>query len=158
MSIDGTNGQVRVRYVDDHGSEKQREQHLDLPPDLANGLVPVLLKNVSRLSAPSTLSLIVATPDPRLVRLRLSSAGAGQFRTGTETHTAREYVLKVEIGGVAGVLAPLVGKQPPDSHVWILDGEAPAFVRADEPFYVGGPLWRIDLESPTWQPPAATRR
>ena len=32
---------------------------------------------------------------------------------------ATHYVLKVEIGGLAGVVAPLVGKQPPDSHVWI---------------------------------------
>jgi hypothetical protein len=27
----------------------------------------------------------------------------------------RCYVLKVDIGGIAGVVAPIIGKQPPDS-------------------------------------------
>jgi hypothetical protein len=61
------------------------------------------------------------------------------------------HVLKVKIGGVAGWLAPLLGKQPPDSHVWILEGKVPAFVRAEQPFYMGGPLWRIDLVGPSWK-------
>lgn len=52
--------------------------------------------------------------------------------------------------GVAGLLAPLIGKQPSDFHVWILRGKAPAFVRSEQSFYMGGPLWRIDLVSPTW--------
>lgn len=60
------------------------------------------------------------------------------------------YVLKVDVGGVAGVIAPIVGKQPPDSHVWIATGDVPALVRAEQPFYAGGPLWRIELASPTW--------
>jgi hypothetical protein len=60
------------------------------------------------------------------------------------------YVLKVDIGGIKGVVAPLVGKQPPDSHVWILGGDAPAFVRSEQPLYNGGPLWRIELTSPVW--------
>ena len=55
---------------------------------------------------------------------------------------ATHYILKVDIGGIAGVVAPLVGKQPPDSHVWILGGEAPAFVRSEQPLYNGGPVWR----------------
>jgi len=45
---------------------------------------------------------------------------------------------------------PLVGKQPPDSHVWILGGEAPAFVKAEQPPYNEGPVWRIELTSPVW--------
>ena len=65
---------------------------------------------------------------------------------GTATH----YVVKVEIGGVSGLLAPLLGKQPPDTQVWILPGEAPAFVKSEGPLYLGGPLWRIELTSPVW--------
>jgi hypothetical protein len=45
----------------------------------------------------------------------------------------------------------LLGKQPSDAHVWILDGDAPAFVRAEQPLYAGGPVWRIDLASPQWK-------
>ena len=59
-------------------------------------------------------------------------------------------MLKVDIGGIAGVVAPLVGKQPPDSNVWILEGEAPAFVRSQAPMFTGGPLWQTELVSPVW--------
>jgi len=40
-----------------------------------------------------------------------------------------------------------MGKQPADTHVWVLGGEAPAFVKAEGPLYVGGPIWRIQLAS-----------
>ena len=32
---------------------------------------------------------------------------------------------RLDIGGFAGLVAPLVGKQPPDSHVWIIEGGGP---------------------------------
>jgi hypothetical protein len=146
MSIDGASGEVSVRY-DDHGEEKQVDERLDLSADLANGLIPIVLKNVQADAPPRGLSMVVATPKPRLVHLLVESARREPFLADTENRTASHYVVKVEIGGVAGRLAPLFGKQPPDSHVWILDGAAPAFVRSEQPFYVGGPSWRIDLVS-----------
>ena len=57
------------------------------------------------------------------------------------------YVVKVEIGGFAGLLAHLMGKQPPDTHIRVLGGEVPAFVKAEGPLYAGGPVWRIQLAS-----------
>jgi hypothetical protein len=149
MSIDGTSGQVTVRYADD-GKQKVESEHIDVPPDLANGLILTLLKNVRTGAPPKTISLVAATPKPRLVKLAISAAGEEPFSTGSATRKAIHYVLKVEIGGLSGVLAPLLGKQPPDSHVWILGGEAPAFVKSEQPLYLGGPLWRIELVSPVW--------
>ena len=58
--------------------------------------------------------------------------------------------MKVEIGGAAGIVAPLVGKQPPDVHIWILGGEAPVFLKEEGPLYGGGPIWRIEQVSPVW--------
>jgi hypothetical protein len=150
MVIDGTS-RVTVHYADDHGEQKVVVERLDLPPDLANGIIPTLLKNVRPESLPSSVSLVVATPKPRLVKLHFAVAGEDSFSTGGTAHQATHYVVKVEIGGVAGLLAPLVGKQPPDSHVWILGGEAPAFVKSEQPLYLGGPIWRIELVSPIWQ-------
>jgi hypothetical protein len=90
------------------------------------------------------------------VKLAITTAGEDPFSTGGITLKATHYVLKVEIGGIAGFLAPLVGKQPPDSQVWILDGTAPVFVKSEQPLYLGGPLWRIELASPVWpHPPPA---
>jgi hypothetical protein len=149
MSIDASSGRVTVRHTDD-GKEKVEAERLDLPPDLANGLILTLLKNVQADAPPKTVSLIVATPKPRLVKLAISVAGDEPFSTGGAARTATHYVLKVEIGGISGLIAPLLGKQPPDSHVWILGGEAPAFVKAEQLMYLGGPLWRIELVSPVW--------
>jgi hypothetical protein len=60
----------------------------------------------------------------------MAVAGTEPFSIAGSASQATHYVPKIEIGGVAGLIAPLVGKQPPDSHVWILEGEAPAFVRS----------------------------
>ena len=149
MSINAVTGQVVVRYADDHGEQKVETERLDLPPDLANGLLPTLLKNV-RPEALPTVSMVVATPKPRLVKLSISNAGKNSFSTGSTNRQATHYVLKIEIGGLSGVLAPLLGKQPPDSHLWILEGEAPAFVRSEQQLFMDGPLWRIELVSPVW--------
>ena len=148
MTIDGATGQVVVRSTGDHGEAKEKAEQMKLPPDLSNGLVLTLLKNVLPGSLPKAFSYVVATPEPRLVKLVLSSTGTDRFDTAGRSHDAQHYVLKVDIGGVAGVVAPIVGKQPPDSQVWILDGEAPAFVKAEQQLSYGGPMYRIELAVP----------
>jgi hypothetical protein len=153
MSIQAATGQVVVRYSDD-GEEKTETEHLDLPPDVANGFILTLLKNVRPEAPPKSLSFVAATPKPRLVKLEITAAGKERFSTGRLGRTATHYVLKVDIGGLSGVLAPLLGKQPPDSHVWIHGGEAPAFVRSEQPLYLGGPMVRIELVSPSWRRPS----
>jgi len=99
---------------------------------------------------PPSVSFVAATPKPRLVKLKIAAAGADSFSTAGMARKATHYVLKVDIGGVAGLVAPLVGKQPPDSHIWILEGEAPAFVKSEAALFMGGPLWRMELVSPVW--------
>lgn len=123
---------------------------MQFAPDLANGLVLTLLKNVRPDAPPTSVSVVAATPKPQVVKLEVGVTGRERFSTGGAARTATHYVLKVDIGGLKGVIAPLVGKQPPDSHVWILGGEAPAFVKSEQPLYMGGPVWRIELVSPVW--------
>ncbi len=158
MTIDREAGRVVVRHRDDDGTTKVEDERMELPDDLANGLVLVLLKNISPASPPKSLSMIAATPKPRLVKLAIEPAGRERFSTGTLARNANRYVVKIEIGGLAGLVAPLLGKQPPDSHVWILGGDAPAFVKFEGPMTLGAPPWRIELASPVWQaaPPKTT--
>ena len=151
MTIDRSSGKVLVRYTDEDGQEKEESERFELPPDLANGMIPVLLKNISRDARQTTVSLVAATPKPRLVTLVISPEGEAKFLAGGVSHEAKQYRIKVEIGGILGFLAPLVGKQPQDSHAWVLDGEAPVFVRLEGPLFVGGPSWRIEPASPVWQ-------
>ena len=150
MTIDCPAGHVTVSYKNEHGEEKLEDEHMDLPADLANGLIPILLKNVEQDALPSSLSFVAATPKPRLVKIAIAGAGTDPFSIAGSARKATHYVLEVDIGGIAGFIAPLVGKQPPDSHVWILEGEAPAFVRSQAPMFTGGPVWQIDLVSPVW--------
>lgn len=150
MNIDVASGRVTVHYKNDHGEDKVEDEQMKLPDDLANGMLITLLKNVRRDALPPSVSLIVPTPKPRLVKLVISAAGAEPFSTAGFSRRATHYVVKVDIGGVAGFVAPLIGKQPPDSHVWILDGEAPAFVRSRAPMFMGGALWQTELVSPVW--------
>jgi len=154
--IDGATGQVTVKYGDDNGREKVESAHLKLPPDLANGIVPILLKNLAPGAQSVTESMVVATPKPLLIKLAISAEGEDSFTTGSAGHQAERYDIKVDIGGIRGVLAPLVGKQPPDTRVWISQGNCPSFLKSEGPGYAGGPIWRTELVSPVW-PDNSTR-
>ena len=84
------------------------------------------------------------------MKLAVSVAGKDSLSIAGTPHTATHYVLKVEIGGLSGLTRRWLGKQPPDSHVWILDADVPAFLRPQSPMFAGGPLWQTDLVSPEW--------
>ena len=150
MSFNGGSAAVTVRYTEGDGKEKVATERMKLPPDVANGLIFTLLKNVRADGPPTSVSMVAATPKPRLVKLAISAQGEEPFSVGGSERKAMHYVIKVEIGGVAGVIAPLLGKQPPDVHVWVLGGDAPAFVKTEGPLYYGGPIWRIEMVSPVW--------
>ena len=45
VSINASTGQVTVRYTD-KGHEKVETERLDLPPDLANGIILNIVKNI----------------------------------------------------------------------------------------------------------------
>ncbi len=147
--IHAATGQVTVRYPD-KDREKVETDHLDLPPDLANGILIILLKNISPDTKETKVSYVGAAPKPRLVHLSIRPSGEETFSVAGARHKATLFTLKVEIGGMAGMVAPLIGKQPADSKVWVVGEGAPAFVRADEALYVGGPIWTIQITGPEW--------
>jgi hypothetical protein len=154
-SIDATTGQVTVRYTDDHQKEKVLTGRLELPPDVANGLLFTLLKDVKPDVPQTTVSYVVATPKPRLIHLEIIPQSHDSFAIGKHTHKAIHYVVKVKIGSLAGLIAPVMGKQPPDMHAWVLAEGAPAFVRFDGPLYGNGPIWRMELAIPAAWPGTA---
>ncbi len=145
--IDASTGEVKVRYTEDTGKEKVIAQRMELPPDVANGLLLTLMKDINPSVPRTTVSMVATTPKPRLVKLAILPQGEEPFAIGRFRHKAMHFVVKVEIGGITGFLARLMGKQPADTHVWVLGGEAPAFVKAEGPLYMGGPTLRIQLAS-----------
>jgi hypothetical protein len=162
MPIESTitaSGRVKVRYTDEDGKEKEIEERVKLPPDVANGMVLALLKNISPEAPKTTVSMVAITPKPQLVKLEVTAAGEEPFSTGSSRRKATRYVVKVHVPGLTGAVASLLGKIPPDSHVWVLAGEAPAFVKAELALFPGGPTWRLELLSPVWpSAPAQTTK
>lgn len=148
VNVDVPRGTVTAHVVD-KGKETVSSEHLDMPPDLSNGLVVIAIKNLAP-GGRAALSMVAAAPKPRLIGLDIAPAGADTYQLGGLARKAAKYVVKVDLRGVAGVVAPLIGKQPPDTSIWITEGEAPTFAKMEGPFYVGGPPWRLEVTAPTW--------
>jgi len=147
MTIKTSTGQVTIRYTEG-GKEQAIDEQMKLPPDLANGIVTTLLGDIDPKVPKTTVSMLISTPKPRLVRLEISPEGEGPWPETGVTFKAIKYVVKVAIGGVAGVVAPIVGKQPPGTHVWMIGPKVPGFVKSEGPLFDGGPIWRIELANP----------
>jgi hypothetical protein len=150
LSIDVPSSQVKVRSTGKDGKEEVKSEHLDLPSDLVNGLILSIAKNILPKTPETKVSMIVATPKPRLVKVAISPHGEEPFSLAGSRRKATRFKLKIELGGVVGAVAPLIGKAPPEIHIWIIGGQAPAFVREEGPLYQGGPVLSIQLTSPAW--------
>lgn len=157
MMIHATTGDVTVKYRDKE-QEKVETTHLDLPPDLANGILLDVLKNISPNTKETKLSYVVATPKPRLLTISVTPEGQEAFRSAGLRNKAIRYNLHIKLGGFAGLIAPAVGKESPDSKVWISAGEVPAFIRSQQPLYLDGPVLRTELISPVWPTGSAEQR
>jgi hypothetical protein len=150
MKIDGSSRTVTIAYTEENGEKKAVSEQMELQPDLANGMLMTLVKNLGARAPETTASMVAATPKPRLVKLAIAPEGEDSFTIAGSPRRVTRYIVKVELGGLTGLVAPLVGKQPPDARVWIYHGDVPAFVKSEAPLYTGGPIWRIELTSPVF--------
>jgi len=119
---------------------------IDIPPDVYNGMVPMLLKNLSS-TAGETVHIVAFTPKPRLIQLELVPNGKQRLLTEEHARQAMRYALRPKLGAALRVFATVLGKAPADQECVILTEEVPAFVRCDGPLYLKGPVWRIEITS-----------
>jgi hypothetical protein len=145
--IDVRTGTITVSAIE-KGKEKMTTKHLDLPDDVANGLLLVLLKNVDPSAGQTTVSFVAASTKPRLVKWNIVPGPEKTIKVGLIALKAQQYVVKTKIEGAVGKIAPLVGKEPPDIHVWLVKSEAPAFVEFEGPLSEDSPVWRIEMTAP----------
>lgn len=138
--IEAATGQITSRAADG----KVTEEHLNLPSDVSNGLPPNLLLNILQSTPETKISYVAPGAKPRLVHLSIKPAGTLPFRVGRLRRTATDFTIHVELGGVTGLVAPLIGKEPSDIHIWITSGNPPAFVREEGQLFEGGPIWRME--------------
>ena len=149
ISIDVPSQQAIIRDLS-KANEAPRVEHMNLPPDLANGIIFFLIMNLPSDAPKVGFPYLAPSLKPRMVKLAVTADGKEPFKLSGLRYQALKYDVKVDIGGVAGAVAPVVGKQPPDSYVWVTEGSAPAIVRIDTPLYEDGPVWSIRLASPVW--------
>ena len=144
--IDGLTGQVTART----GNGKVIEKHFDLPEDISNGLPPNLLLCILPSVAETKISYMTPSDNPRLIHLSIKPTRNVPFTVGWLQRKATDYTIHVELGGAAGVIAPMIGKEPPDYHIWVQSGSPPAFIREEGPTYEGGPIWRMEVITPAF--------
>jgi hypothetical protein len=149
LTIDVVHGRVTSHAKDKDGKDEVQTYSLSLPPDLANGMVGIVAKNIGT-NVETKVPMLVMAPKPRLITLAFDGVGEdpytflGSQRKGTHFH------IQLQLGGVTGVVATLIGKHPPDIDMWILGGDAPTFLREQGPFFQDGPIWTMELASPDW--------
>ena len=139
----------RYRAVVGDKPEDRAEGTLDMPEDLYNGMAITLLKNLPA-GGRSTGHMVTFTPKPQMLKSSLEPEGTDRYFVGDTAGSATRYLMKLEIGGLTGVIANLIGKSPPELRYWITTGRAPGFVRFEGPMYFQGPRWRIELSAPRW--------
>lgn len=122
---------------------------IQIPPDAYNGMVSIIAKNVTK--EPNTrVHFVGFTPEPRVVPIELTAQNAEPVMLGNAPRRAVRFLVKPDLGLLPSVAAELLGKMPPDNHLWIMTDELPAFVRADAVMVPDGPVWRIELAVPRW--------
>src|SRR5690242_11050892 len=151
--INAETGEITVHSFD-KGKDKWTRKHLDVPGDTSNGLMLTLVKNVRPDAPQTTVSMVAASTTPRVIKLQIVPSIEKTFSYGLLTFQAQHYIIKFKIPGAAGVVAPLIGKQPPDMHVWVVKSEAPTFIESEGPLYQDGPIWRIRVTAPEATPQA----
>ena len=144
VSFDRASGRYRARVGDEDA-----EGALELPPDLHNGMTGTLLRNLPG-GASARGHLLAFTPKPRLIETELVPEGEERFFIGDQSRKAARYLVVLKLGGLTGVVASVLGKEPPDVRYWITAGPAPTFLKFEGPMVLKGPLWRIVPGVPRW--------
>ena len=139
------------QYVVETTSSDKRDRwtgKLELPPDVYNGMIITIAKNLPPRTA-RTVHIVAFTPKPLVLPLAMTPSGTDPMAIGGRSETAVRVRLRPRLNFIQRVGAKLKAQTPPDSHIWIVTNEIPAFVRFEGPLY-SGPVWRINLTSPRW--------
>jgi hypothetical protein len=145
ISFDRKSGryQAKARERTD-GPEQTASGEFEMPADLYNGMALVVLKNMVPAEG-ATGQLAAFTPKPRLLRMEFRQEGEDRVFFAGDPKQAARHLVNLEIGGVSGVVASLIGKIPPDLRYWLALGEIPAFVRFEGSMFLNGPVWRVEM-------------
>jgi len=137
----------------DDGEVDVKEGDLDeMPANLSNGMVIILAKNLAP-GRGATVRMVAFTPSPKLIGLELEPVGTERASFGAETKPVTRYAIKPKLGFFLKIGAKLTGRDPPDSHAWIITEDVPAFAKFVGPLSMSGTgaIWRVEVTAPTWK-------
>jgi hypothetical protein len=97
--LDASSGRFVARYQGKDDRQKELTEHLDVPTDVANGLVWTLVKNIDTETPETTVSMIAASPKPRLIKLRLIQQGRAVFSVAGSPHKTIHFIVPLFDGG-----------------------------------------------------------
>ena len=149
IRIDVGAQQVSIRAFS-KGKPVVKTESMELPSGLSNGMLFNMVQNLQHDAPNVEVPYLSPGAKPRMVKLEIAPEAEEQFKVGGRSYTAQKFIVKVNIGGLAGVVAPMIGKQPPDTYVWVTKGSAPTVIRVQGALYTEGPVWNIQVASPTW--------
>ena len=148
--VETATGIATSRTEDRNSKIHVESHHIDLPDDLANGFVGTVLLNAQQSTAPFRVGMLAPVAGGRLIRLLISPEGEQPFHTAGQTLQATVFRIHPELGGIVGVIASLIGLQPKDVMVWVLEGEEPEVVRIVGQLGGYGPVVSSELEGTTF--------
>jgi len=145
VTFDRDTGRYQTK-VDD----KTDDGKIELPEDLHNGITGTILKNLAP-GASAAGHMLAFTPKPYRLDTTLRAEGEDRFFAGDVARTATRYLVKMELRGLTGVVASIIGKDPPQVRYWISNGAARGFVKFEGPMFLNGPRCRVELTGPRWE-------
>jgi hypothetical protein len=146
FSVEAAAGIATSRTADQNGKIHVESEHIDLPDDLANGFVGTLLLNVPPNTTPFRVAILAPVFGGRLIHVLISPEGEQPFHKTGQALKATVFRIHPELGGILGVITSLLGLQPKDVMVWVLEGETPAVVRVVGQLGGSGPALSSELE------------
>lgn len=146
FAVDATTGIATSRTEDRNGEIQVESRKIDLPDDLANGFVGTLLLNAPQDGKPFRAGILAPVMGGRLIQILISQEGDRPFDMNGHSLKATVFRIHPDLGGIVGVIARLLGLQPKDLMVWVLEGEEPAIVRVVGQLGGSGPVVSSELE------------
>ncbi len=139
-SIDRETGHYTVRYrTEPDGAWSKASGRFAMPLDVYNGMVPTLLKQLVP-GARETVQIVVFTPRPRLITVRIAPVRDEQVVSGGRLRIALRYELRPD----PGLFASLFVTDIKPAAAWVAGSDVPEFVKFQGQLYVTGPVWRIE--------------
>jgi len=146
FTVDGTTQTATTITTDKKGALHTSTEHIDLPKDLSNGFVGTLLVNVPKNVRTFRVSLLVPVNGGHLVHIQISPVGERPFHMAGKNAKATVFRIHPDLGRIVGLFARMLGLQPKDVMVWVLEGDQPQVVRIFGQLGGSGPVVSSELE------------